>query len=82
MDPIKFHAYNPERNIDRIYEIHFGKTLFGQYAMFVAWGRRSHKARYKDYIFDTKAELEKFTSKIVRKRLNATKRLGVNYEKR
>ena len=80
LTPLKLYAKNPERNIDRVYEIAFSRTLFGGYSLFVAWGRRTHKASYKTYFFDNEEELEKSYNRIVKKRLNSKTRLGVNYE--
>jgi predicted DNA-binding WGR domain protein len=78
---IKLKAQNLEKNIDRVYDIFVGKTLFGGYYVLTAWGRRGKKMRIKDYLFDTEDHALKFKNTIIKRRLTAQKRIGIAYER-
>lgn len=75
------HAYNPDKNIDRVYMIQWGRTLFEEVFLNVQWGRRSNKKLCtKTYYYKDINELSKELKRILHKRFTSYKRLGVNYQ--
>jgi hypothetical protein len=77
---IKLRATNPALNLDRAYEILFHRGLFNSWLITTAYGRYGQKGgQTKTYLFDTKIQAESFIQKILKKRLNATKRIGCDY---
>ena len=78
---IKLRATNPTTNLDRAYEILLQKGLFDIWLVTTAYGRYGQKGgQTKTALFDTQSQAELFISTILKKRLNATKRIGCNYE--
>ena len=77
---IVLHASCPLKNIDRIYIINWGHTLFEDVFLRVQWGRRTNKKLCeKTYFFETINQLERTLKSILRKRFTSYKRLGVSY---
>jgi predicted DNA-binding WGR domain protein len=78
---IKLRATNPALNLDRAYEILFQKGLFNSWLITTAYGRYGHKGvQTKTYSFDLEIQAQSFFNKTLKKRLNAKKRIGCNYE--
>lgn len=80
MKKIKLQAISPEKNLARSYEISLQKGLFKVWIVHTAYGRIGSKnAQTKNYFFEEKIEAQKTIEKILKKRLNSQKRIGVNY---
>ena len=78
---LKLRATNPIINLDRRYEIFCQKGLFNSWLVTTAYGRYGNKGgSTKTVIFDTEPQAQIFIDKVLKKRLNATKRIGCNYE--
>ena len=79
---IVLRATNPESNLDRAYEVHLNKGLFDSWLVITAYGRYGaggRGARQKTHSFFVLKEAKDFVEKILKKRLNAAKRIGCNY---
>jgi predicted DNA-binding WGR domain protein len=76
---IHLEAHLPEANIRRFFNILFGKNLFGDLQMTVTNGRIGAKGRKKHFLFEEETSLYKKLRQVLRKRLNAHKRLGCAY---
>ena len=87
--PLPFHpssfiylkAQNSEKNIYRFYTIFMDKDLFGFTCIHTCYGRIGTKGRLKSYAFDKTEQAETFLKKILKKRLSAYKRIGVDYKR-
>jgi hypothetical protein len=78
---LKLRATNPALRLDRRYDIICQQGLFNSWLVTTVYGRYGQKGgTSKTTIFDIQSEAELFISKILKKRLNATKRIGCNYE--
>jgi predicted DNA-binding WGR domain protein len=77
---IHLHAKNPAQNICRWYSIHVDKNLFGEWCLYLSYGRIGHQGQLKRSFWSDVALLLRQLKTILRKRLNATKRIGCNYE--
>ena len=76
----KLRAINPARNLDRSYEIIAHKGLFDSWLVITAYGRYGHKGgQTRTTIFDTERQAQNFVDKVLKKRLNASKRIGCDY---
>ena len=79
---LKLRATNPVINLDRSYEIVCQRGLFNSWLVTTAYGRYGQKrGQSKTAIFDTKSQAQIFIDKVLKKRLNAKKRIGCNYER-
>ena len=76
---IKLRAINPDRNVDRVYEILFQRGLFNSYLVIIGYGRYGKNGRTKTYVFGDEPQAKKFITKTLKKRLNAQARIGCNY---
>jgi len=74
-------AQNPPKNIYRFYNIFMDKDLFGFICIHTCYGRIGTKGRLKSYAFDKTEQAENFLNHILKKRLNSSIRIGVDYEK-
>jgi hypothetical protein len=74
-------ASRPETNLDRSYEIHLCKGLFNSWSVITAYGRYGigNSARQKVESFFTIEEAHAYVDRIIKKRLNAKRRIGCNY---
>lgn len=77
---ILLRAVNPKRNMNRFYHIQVGEDLFESPYIMTTYGRSGTSGRSKSYAFHTWSELDKHLRKTLRKRLNAKKRIGCNYQ--
>ena len=78
---IKLRATNPAINLDRAYEILLQKGLFNFWLVTTAYGRYGQKGgQTRTTLFDNELQAQHFIDKVLKKRLNATKRIGCNYE--
>ena len=77
--PTYLRATNPSKNIRRWYSLRIGQDLFGDWLLIIQWGRQGFKGQYKQYVFSDEATAQKELQRILKKRLNAQKRIGCNY---
>ena len=77
---IHLRATNPAQNISRWYSIRVDKTLFGEWCLYLTYGRIGNKGQLKLSFWNDVNLLLRHLKTILRKRLNATKRIGCNYE--
>ena len=77
---IHLRAKNPAQNISRWYSIRVDKTLFGEWCLYLTYGRIGHRGQLKLSFWSDVNLLLRHLKTILRKRLNATKRIGCNYE--
>lgn len=73
-------ATNPERTIDRAYEIWSGKGLFNCWSVIIGYGRQGRGGSQRVYSFQTQEEMTNFVSKTLKKRFQSHKRIGCSYE--
>lgn len=76
---LRLRAQDTEKNRDRDYEIFVSKILFGFLGLTIAFGRHGARGSFKNYIFETKEEAQRFVHKILQKRLTAPQRIGCSY---
>ena len=74
------HAKNPPKNLYRWYTIRVDQTLFGEWCLSISYGRIGQRGKSKQYQWSELALLMAHIKGILRKRLNATNRIGCNYE--
>lgn len=72
-------ANNPSKNISRWYSLRLCQDLFGDWLLLTGWGRYGFKGQGKQYAFIDEASAQKEFERILKKRLNAQKRIGCNY---
>ena len=72
-------AINPLQDINRFYAIRVDKTLFEEYLLQIVHGRTGFKGRTRNYYFKEAQPLSLQLEKTLKKRFNATSRLGTNY---
>ena len=77
---IELEAKNKSNNLNRYYNIVIFKNLFGELSLQTVYGRIGQKGQTKTYIFPEKDECLKKLKQILKKRLQAKKRIGVDYE--
>ena len=77
---ICLHAKNPAHNILRWYTIRVDKNLFGEWCLYLSYGRIGQRGQLKLSFWNDITLLLRQLKSILRKRLNATKRIGCNYE--
>ena len=76
---ISLRAVNPERNINRVYEIVLSKALFNTWGVIIAYGRYGQASKQRTYNFQCVEEAKSFINKVLKKRLTAPKRIGCAY---
>ena len=76
---IRLQAKHPPKNIYRWYTIRVDKNLFGDWCLSLSYGRIGHRGHSKQYQWPELAVLVTHIKSILRKRLNATQRIGCNY---
>lgn len=74
------HAKNPPKNLYRWYTIRVDQTLFGEWCLSISYGRIGQRGKSKQYQWSELTLLMAHIKGILRKRLNATNRIGCNYE--
>jgi hypothetical protein len=69
-------------NLDRSYEIYMCQGLFDSWLVITAYGRygAGQGALPKIQSFSAREDAKKCVNKILKKRLNAVKRIGCNYD--
>ncbi len=77
---IRLEACLATRKINRFFYIQFGHNLFGNPFIQVNNGRIGSRGRIRELMFNNDDDCHKKLREMVRKRLNAQKRLGVNYQ--
>ena len=77
---IHLHAKYPPQNIYRWYSIRVDQNLFGEWCLSISYGRIGQRGQSKHYQWSDIAVLMTHIKGILRKRLNATNRIGCNYE--
>jgi hypothetical protein len=76
----RLRAHNSAKNVDRMYSLRLCRTLFGEWVIMTHWGRKGQKVREKWYTFDEEALAQKKFQQVLKRRLNAQKRIGCNYQ--
>lgn len=77
---VKLRAQDPDKNLDRSYEILLQKGLFNSWTLIVAFGRYGRKSCHsRIYSFANSQEANIFMNKTLKKRLNSFTRIGCNY---
>jgi predicted DNA-binding WGR domain protein len=77
---IRLHAKHPPKNIFRWYSLRVDQNLFGEWCLSISYGRIGQRGQSKHYRWSELALLMTQIKSILRKRLNATNRIGCNYE--
>ncbi|MDP3936206.1 MAG: WGR domain-containing protein [Alphaproteobacteria bacterium] len=77
---IRLHAKHPQKNIFRWYSLRVDQNLFGEWCLSISYGRIGQRGQSKQYQWSELALLMIQIKAILRKRLNATNRIGCNYE--
>lgn len=77
---IRLHAKHPPKNIFRWYCLRVDKNLFGEWCLSSSYGRIGQRGQLKLSFWNDITLLLRQLKTILRKRLNATKRIGCNYE--
>lgn len=77
---ICLHAKNPAQNIRRWYTLRVDKNLLGEWCLYLSYGRIGQRGQLKQSFWKDITLLLRQLKAILRKRLNATKRIGCNYE--
>lgn len=77
---IQLRAKYPPKNIYRWYKIRVDKNLFGEWCLYLSYGRIGQRGQLKLSFWNDLSLLLRQLKSILRKRLNATKRIGCNYE--
>jgi predicted DNA-binding WGR domain protein len=77
---ICLHAKNPAQNIRRWYTLRVDKNLLGEGCLYLSYGRIGQRGQLKQSFWKDITLLLRQLKAILRKRLNATKRIGCNYE--
>ena len=68
------------KNIDRKYSLLLQRDLFGGWILITRWGRDGSKGQGKQYSFTDEAKAQKKFQQVLKRRLNAQKRIGCNYQ--
>lgn len=77
---LQLHAKHPPKNIFRWYCLRVDQTLFGEWCLSISYGRIGHRGHTKHYYESNITALTSKIKPILRRRLNATNRIGCNYE--
>lgn len=77
---IRLHAKNPSQNILRWYTVRVDKNLFGEWCLYLSYGRIGQRGQLKLSFWKDLSLLLCQLKTILRKRLNATNRIGCNYQ--
>lgn len=77
---IRLHAKHLPRNIDRWYSLRVDKNLFNEWCLSISYGRIGQRGQSKQYRWPDTAVLMTQIKSTLRKRLNATNRIGCNYQ--
>jgi len=77
---IKMKAYNPENDIDRFYTLRTDQNLFGEYVLTINHGKNGNMGRMRREYFEDQNEMLQEMRSLIKRRLNAKSRLGVDYK--
>jgi predicted DNA-binding WGR domain protein len=77
---VRLQAKHPPKNIFRWYSLRVDQNLFGEWCLSISYGRIGQRGQSKHYQWSELAVLMTHIKGILRKRLNATNRIGCNYE--
>lgn len=77
---ILLQAKHPAKNIYRWYTLRVDQNLFGEWCLFISYGRIGQRGQSKQSQWSELAVLMAQMKSILRKRLTATNRIGCNYE--
>jgi predicted DNA-binding WGR domain protein len=77
---IRLKAVKLDQNINRYYTIYIHKNLFQGLTVSLYYGRIGRGGQLKQFYFAHIHQIEKFLKPLLKKRLNAKKRIGVNYK--
>jgi len=77
---IHLEACDPARNIWRSYSITAGQDLFEDWIVAMNYGRIGSRGTTKTVLLYDEAETRRYVQKCLKKRENATKRIGIDYK--
>ncbi len=77
---IQLRAENPQNNLYRWYSIRIDKNLFGEWCLSLSYGRIGHRGQTKLSFWTDISLLLRQLKRILKKRLNSSKRIGCNYK--
>lgn len=77
---IQLQAKNPRKNIFRRYGVRVDKNLLGEWCLYLNYGRIGSRGQSKLSFWSDLSQLYAKIKHILRKRLNATQRIGCNYQ--
>ena len=77
---IQLNATYPQKNIYRWYTIRIDKNLFGEWCLSLSYGRIGHRGQTKLSFWTDITLLIRQLKRILKKRLNSSKRIGCNYQ--
>ena len=73
-------AINPDNNIYRFYNIYISQDLFSYWGIMINHGRIGRKGKQRQYFYPRFDAMEKKLRTILRRRSNATARIGCDYK--
>ena len=76
---IDLEAINTLRKVDRYYTVIISPNLFGEIALQTICGRNGTKGQNRTYTFSSGQESLLKLNEVLKKRLNASGRIGTNY---
>lgn len=77
---IRLKAICENKNMKRFYTMHIHKNLFQEITVSLFYGRIGCLPQTRNYYFQNGNEAHQFLKHTLRKRLQAKKRIGVNYQ--
>jgi predicted DNA-binding WGR domain protein len=76
---LELEAHNPTLNIHRYYILDVTRDLFGDWMITTTYGRIGQSGQCKSYGYPCQDDAQRKVNQLLHKRLQAHKRLGVNY---
>lgn len=76
----KFTAHAPKRNVARFYTLRKRTNLWGEVVVSSSFGRIGTHGHVKHAYFTHETDANTYITAVIRKRLNASKRIGCNYQ--
>ena len=77
---IRLKAICKKKNMKRFYTLHIHRNLFQEITASLFYGRIGCNPQTRHYYFQNSNEAHQFLKHTLKKRLNAKKRIGVNYQ--
>lgn len=77
---IRLKAICEEKNIKRFYTVYIHKNIFKETTVSLFYGRIGSNSQTRHYYFKNQKDITQFLKRMLRKRLHAKNRIGVNYK--